>query len=582
MPNRCASVTSASWRAHGWRVLGALLLVVGAGCAANPAGQAERGSMTPVAVPERVGPKAITIILPIDPISLGGGIQGNGLATVPTRYFKEFPNAYLTTYNPQDETVPWLATQLPSLDDGTWRVLDDGRMEITWKLRPGVRWQDGAELSSDDLKFGWEINKDPTTQIGAQGIARLVEAVETPDPLTAVFMWAQPSALGAQAGVREFDVLPRHLLEGVERGALINHPYFADPAAFIGSGPFRVTAWEQGSAITLEAFDGYFLGRPKLDRVTFATIGDNQTALANLLAGQVHIAYWAIAYEGSRIVQQEWARTGAGTVEMQPNNARHLLPQFRPDYARPRDLQDVRVRQALMYAMDRPELAEAAAAGAAQVVNSTTYPDSALGRVVEARSISYAHDPARAAALFAEAGWEKGPDGILAKGGERFHFEYLTGSGTADAVLIFPVLQQHYQRVGVELAYTRGSPGDLQVEALFPGVWFTALPDNQTGFLNRFNSAQIATAQNRWAGNDRHGYANPAADALLRRIDRTLRRDDRMDLWAEANRLLLDEVAYMPLYNYPYPYVVRKEVVGPLPANPINPPSYFVHQWDLR
>jgi hypothetical protein len=55
-----------------------------------------------------------------------------------------------------------------------------------------------------------------------------------------------------------------------------------------------------------------------------------------------------------------------------------------------------------------------------------------------------------------------------------------------------------------------------------------------------------------------------------------------MATWAALNQLLLEEVAYFPLYNYPFPYAVRSNVVGPLPANPINPPSYFVHTWDVQ
>jgi peptide/nickel transport system substrate-binding protein len=559
----------------------AALLVAAMGCAASPSGQVAGGGPAAAVTPARGGPKAITIALPIDPTALAGGMLGLGAATVPSRYFKEFPNAYLSTYNAQDEPVPWLTDELPSLDSGTWRVLDDGRMEVTWKLRRGIKWQDGAELTADDLRFSWEIGKDPTTQVAPQSVARFVEAVVTPDPYTAVFTWAQASQLGAQAGVREFDVLPRHLLDGAERAGLLDHPYFTDPGVFVGSGPFRPVTWEHGSSVTLEAFDGYFLGRPRIDRITFVSIRDNQAALANLLAGQVDISYWAISYEGARIVQQEWSRTGGGTVEMQPNNARHLLSQFRPDYATPRDLTDVRVRKALMYAMNRPELAEAAAAEVAQVVDSTTYPDSALGRRVEQRSIHYDFDPARAIALLADAGWHQGGDGLLTKGGERFRLEYRAGTGSADSTLIFPVLQQQYQRTGIDLAYYLSAPADPQAEALYPGVWFTALPANQTGFLSRFNSAQIATAQNRWAGGDRHGYANPAADVLLNRVDRTLRREERMEVWAEANRALVDDVAFMPLYTYPYPYTVRKGLVGPIPANPINPPSYFVHQWDL-
>src|SRR5437879_9468372 len=88
---------------------------------------------------------------------------GLGAAAVPTRYFKEFPNAYLTTLDQQDENVPWMAAQLPSLDDGTWKVREDGKMEVTWKLRPGIHWQDGEEVTAEDLQFSWDIGRDRST-----------------------------------------------------------------------------------------------------------------------------------------------------------------------------------------------------------------------------------------------------------------------------------------------------------------------------------------------------------------------------------------------------------------------------------
>ena len=155
-------------------------------------------------------------------------------------------------------------------------------------------------------------------------------------------------------------------------------------------------------------------------------------------------------------------------------------------------------------------------------------------------------------------------------------------SGSADASLIFPVLQQQYKRVGIELESVLSTVGDPMSEVVYPGLLFTSLPVNQTGFLTRFNSTQIATAQNRWVGPNRSGYANPAADELLNRVDRALRREERIQAWADANRMLVEDVAFMPLFNYPFVYIVRKGLTGPLPANPINPPSYFVHTWDLQ
>ena len=145
---RIARPTSrASWLTGGWRVALAGLVVVISGCAGTPA--APERSTTPSQ--GRTGPKTVTIAFPIDPIALGGSMSG-GVAVVPSRYFREFPNAYLTTYNTQDEPVPWLAAAMPSLDDGTWKALDDGRMEVTWKLRPGIKWHDGVDLTSDDLQ----------------------------------------------------------------------------------------------------------------------------------------------------------------------------------------------------------------------------------------------------------------------------------------------------------------------------------------------------------------------------------------------------------------------------------------------
>src|SRR5713226_7270552 len=134
---RSILVRSSCCLKRAWRRPLVALLFAASGCATGPSAQAVPGAPTP----ERPAPKSITIAFPIDPTALGGSMSGLGAAAVPSRYFREFANAYLTTYNAQDEPVPWLVTELPSLDNGTWNVLDDGRMEVIWKLRRGVKWQ---------------------------------------------------------------------------------------------------------------------------------------------------------------------------------------------------------------------------------------------------------------------------------------------------------------------------------------------------------------------------------------------------------------------------------------------------------
>src|SRR4029453_18464500 len=123
------AVRTACPGAWSWRMLLTALLVALSGCTSSPSAPVAPSAQQGL---PRGGLKTLTIAFPIDPTSLGGSPSGVGAAAVPTRYFKEFDNAYLTTYNANDEPVPWLVTDLPSLDDGTWKVLDDGRMEVTW------------------------------------------------------------------------------------------------------------------------------------------------------------------------------------------------------------------------------------------------------------------------------------------------------------------------------------------------------------------------------------------------------------------------------------------------------------------
>src|SRR5206468_3466027 len=153
-----------------------------------------------------------------------------------------------------------------------------------------------------------------------------------------------------EMGEPQLDPLPRHVLEEAltsSKENFSNHPYFATPEQFVGSGPFVPIAWERGSEVRLVAFDQYFLGRPRIDQVTVKFIRDAQTGMANLLAGSVDISYQEIGFEQARLVREEWAKNNGGTVELQLNHVRHLLPQLRPDVASPGDLTNLSVRRAL-------------------------------------------------------------------------------------------------------------------------------------------------------------------------------------------------------------------------------------------
>ena len=248
-------------------VFAVAMLLALIGCATPASRQsdlANPGGAPNGAPPQR---KAIEILIRGGPnafVTEAGGLAGP--TARPSRYFHEFVTAYITVRDHEDEVVPHLAAALPSLDNGSWKLLPDGRMDVTWKLRPGVKWHDGKELTSDDVKFSWELLSDPSTMVGATTIARYIERIDTPDAHTFVMQWKETNQLGGELGERQFDVVPRHVLEPAYRAdpaGIANHPYLTSPEAFVGSGPYRPIEWERGSHVVVEAWERISLVGPK-------------------------------------------------------------------------------------------------------------------------------------------------------------------------------------------------------------------------------------------------------------------------------------------------------------------------------
>src|SRR5437764_6630433 len=135
-------------------VCGALLLL---SCAPGsaPGGGGSSSSSAPAQ------PKVVTIGLQADrePASPAlFGASGSGSSTL--EHYYAF-HAGLTIYDQSGAVVPQTAQKVPSIQDGDWKVLPEGGMEVTWKIKPGVVWHDGTPLTSDDLVFGYQINVDP-------------------------------------------------------------------------------------------------------------------------------------------------------------------------------------------------------------------------------------------------------------------------------------------------------------------------------------------------------------------------------------------------------------------------------------
>ncbi|HEY3118384.1 MAG TPA: ABC transporter substrate-binding protein, partial [Chloroflexota bacterium] len=314
------------------------------------------------------------------------------------RRFQQLRDAvhqHLAAYDDRGEALPQLALEIPTRVRGTWVIRPDGTMQTTYRLRPNVTWHDGAPLTAQDFIFGWTLTSDPALPIESKSSSTEIASIDSPDPSTLVIEW---KGLYSQANAIVNDDLgpfASHLLKGpyeVDKQQMWNSPYWT--TGFVGVGPFRLAEWRQGEQIRLEAYDGFFGGRPRIDQILIKFIPNQDTILANMLAGTVDKG---IGKGGSKIQQQmylksEWERAGQKpSVFLSTSTFQHVWIQFR-EPAFPA-LTDLRIRKGLLLALDRQTLADALSDGLAPVAEAFLPPDDIRWDWVKDVVVKYPHDP---------------------------------------------------------------------------------------------------------------------------------------------------------------------------------------------
>jgi peptide/nickel transport system substrate-binding protein len=309
-----------------------------------------------------------------------------------------------------------LAERAPSIDDGSVSILPDGRMRVAFTLRPGVTWHDGTPFTAQDLVFSYQLAGPDGVPNPYNETMNLMSGVEAPDDRTFVVTYKEPYYLGAGLGTPEFWPLPRHLLQpAYERflatrnaDEVLQSRYWT--TEYVHLGAYRLTRFEPGESLSFEAYDRYFLGRPKIDTVHVRIFGDENTLLTNLLAGSADMVP-EFAIRGARGAQlkESWEGSGQGIVHVRGSALYNLAAQFRPQVqTEPANL-DPRVRRALFHALDREAISDGVNGGNPQLAAWSFLPSSdPMYDVVKDGLRPIGYDPDRAKALLAGRAGHRG------------------------------------------------------------------------------------------------------------------------------------------------------------------------------
>ena len=379
--------------------------------------------------------------------------------------------------------------------------------------------------------------------------------------------------------------IPRHIMEQPylasvdDREKVLEHPYWAEE--FVGMGPFKLREFARGRHAIFEAYDGYVLGRPKIDVVEIRFFLDKGAIIANLLAGTIDTALGrGFALEEAMSVRDGWS---SGRLEASTKNLVRIFPQFlNPD---PPIIGNVQFRRALMHAMNRQEMVDTIQRGMVPVAHHFLSPNDPSFKATEAAVVRYDYDPRRSVQLIEELGYRRGTDGLFRdNGNQRISVELRTTTDNTVHESAALVVADNWQRIGVG-AEPFLAPRQLQANnefrATFPGFELIQHPNEQSALLN-LHSRETSLPENGFnqTGN-RPRYMNPQFDALIDRFAVTIPKAEREQVLGQIVHHMSDQLTMMFMFYQTDPLLMTNRLQGARSLGPVTP-VWNIHEWEVK
>lgn len=470
--------------------------------------------------------------------------------------------AGLMLQNDKGAWVPDLADQAPTVENGG--ISSDG-LTLIYRLKPGLKWQDGQELTAADVKFTFDFIMKNRNQVAWRDGYEKILSVVAPDSLTVVIRFAEPYPYSLH--LFPF-VLPAH--RSSDLADLRQQNFNRLP---IGCGPFVLKEWRRGDALVFVANPQYHRGRPLLDSIVYQIVTDRQIVLSQLKIGEVDM----VNHIGFDQLDQIRAVTGVNTFITRSLVWEHLdFNVDNPLFA------DLRVRQAVSLGIDRAALIEKTLKNAAFPAYTDIHPLSwAYGSDLNPAG----RDLAQARTLLSAAGWKAGNDGMMVREGRRLSFTLTVPAGEKARQEAAGELARQLRELGVDMkvqmvegkAFFSNVLPNRRFEAVLFAWAISSEPEN----YDYWHSRRIPSPANRLAGKNYAGWKSMEVDRLLDSLRQSMDRNSRIERYRRIQELLLLEAPVIPLY-YRADVAAAKRSIENFKPNPFSGNFWNVWEWGLR
>ncbi|ULO09057.1 ABC transporter substrate-binding protein [Paenibacillus sp. 19GGS1-52] len=461
----------------------------------------------------------------------------------------------LTKWGLDYQPAPSLATD--------WTPSEDG---LTWiiNLRDDVKWSDGEAFTADDVVYTFNkivLNKD----LGAANSSNFVAVKEVTkvSDTQVKFVLTQPWSSLPNYLAWFAKILPEHIFAGHDNPWELTSFNKENP---VGTGAYVLAKYSPGQSVELERNPDFFEGKANIAKIVFQIVPDMNSQVAQMMSGSLSL----LTVEDPNLLDKLKANANLTVSEVSDNNYYWAAVNQRQDR-----FKDVKVRQALLYAIDRDAIITGVLKGYGKPATGPIAP--LQEKYYDSNVKTYEYDPAKAKELLKEAGYEEGSDGFMQKDGKVFELNMPAGQY---GVLLqtSQLVQQYWEAIGIKVdlkvmdwnTYVEKVVQNHEFDATI--AWWRAPVDPDV--LAYYHSNAVDK------GNNIPGYSNPAMDKLLEDGRKASTDEERVKIYNQVQELTAEELPYLYLWNPNIAIATQKSLVVP-PAS-IAVAENHVTEWTVQ